>query len=538
MSGLTAAHQRRAANGAAGLLILGCLLWLIVLQGEHHFVTPPFENDFYGFSARAQSVSSALKLNGYYPLGYPMLLWLLRPLARDAFVAAKVVAVAHAGLLLLAGFWLGKILLGRGWLALLGLVALALNPYFWQTALFLGTDLPWASWQCLALGACVWAIQRGHDWRGFALAGTLGGLAYLLRYTALALLPVVWLYLTASWFVQRGKRNTLRANLVAALGFTALFLLAASPQLVLSWREAGNPFFASQAKNIWFGIYGEGDWQAHWGGARSDIGLWEVFAAGPWRLIGHWLREWITWLVYSGVVIAGVNLTVYRQAATVGRAALFAVGGLAAGGVIWLAIRERGVWRAIWQLPEAPWFLALYYLAYGLSVALVFVQPRFFIALLPVLLIATLALLNRLGRGRRVLLAVVLGAWGLSMAANSAASLAHYLGEFQPPVAQVEESLQSAGIDASETVWATSEMPYRYHTSFDFQPLPSGINSLVTLRAEMRARQVRFLLFERDYGLRYWPALGDLLQGRDQDGLRLLWRRQGQAALYQLVNGE
>jgi hypothetical protein len=533
MSGLTAVDQRRVINWAVGLLIVGCLLTLIALQGQHHFVTPPFENDFYGFSERAQSLSAALKLNGYYPLGYPLLLWLLGPLAGNAFAAAKVVAVAHAGILLLAGFWLSRMLLGRGWLALLGLVALALNPYFWQTALFLGTDLPWAAWQCLALGACVWAIQRGHDWRGFALAGALGGLAYLLRYTALALLPVVWLYLALAW-LRRAQGARSRNALWAALAFTILFLAVALPQLYLSWRETGNPFFTSQAKNIWFGIYGEGDWQAHWGGVRSDISLWEVFTAGPWRLIGHWLRECGRWLAYSGVVIAGVNLTVFRQVALGGRVVLAILGSLLAGGIIWLAILKRGAWRELLRLPAAAWLLALYYLTYGLSVALVFVQPRFFIAILSVLLSAALVLLDRLGQRRRTFLVVILAAWGLLASANSAASLVYYLDKLQPPVAQVAASLQAAGVGETEAVWATSEMPYRYHTSFDFQSLPSEINSLAALQAEMRAQQVRFLLFEREYGLRYWPALGELLEGRAQDGFRLLWQQEGQAALYQL----
>ena len=109
---------------------------------------PSMEKDFRVFALRSAhlagsfpsgtsdpNVDGVLRGDGFYNLGYPLLLWLARPLASDnPFLAARLVAALSGALLLAAGWWLARRLLGRG-PALLALLALALSPLVVEQAL-------------------------------------------------------------------------------------------------------------------------------------------------------------------------------------------------------------------------------------------------------------------------------------------------------------------------------------------------------------------------------------------------------------------
>lgn len=60
------------------------------------------------------ALDGVLRADGFYNLGYPLLLWLARPLTGDnPFLAARLVAALGGALLLLAGWLLARRLLGR-----------------------------------------------------------------------------------------------------------------------------------------------------------------------------------------------------------------------------------------------------------------------------------------------------------------------------------------------------------------------------------------------------------------------------------------
>lgn len=484
--------------GPLGLVVVTILLAL--LQSQHTALIPPFENDFGVFAARAANWDAILTVDGFYPLGYPLLLWLGSRFSDDPFVAARWIA-GISGLALLAIAY-GT---ARLWLtpkcAWLAAALVGINPYYWQWATLVSTDLPWAVMQALSLWLILLAL-KGKRWSWLMAAGATLGAAYLLRATALVMLPILWLYLLA-W---RPLDGGWRGNLLAALAFTLCFAVLAAPQLALNWQATGKPFFNLQAKNVWFGIYGQGDWAANWTDVPSDIGLWQVFAMGPWRFVRHWLIEYGRWWGYGALMALGIQrlalqaLPTWLQLLSTG-----SIGALALGAALFAAGK-----RHVLALGREWWFVALYVAGYGASIALVFVQPRFYLALLPLLGAGLVYMLGQLATR-------IQWAW-LTLAIiallNSALGMRQILWRMQPPVAEIADQLARAGATAQTVIVSSATWPYTYHTDYRIEPLPQ-IQNLASLEANLRQREAAFVLFEQTYGARYWPTLATLASGED-----------------------
>ena len=93
--------------------------------------------------------------DGFYNLGYPLLLWLARPLYDgNAFLAGRLVAALAGAALLGAGYWLARTLLPPG-PALVALLVLALSGMVAQYGLLLGSDMPFAASLALCVAATV-----------------------------------------------------------------------------------------------------------------------------------------------------------------------------------------------------------------------------------------------------------------------------------------------------------------------------------------------------------------------------------------------
>ncbi len=100
-------------NVAVGVGVVG---WgILVLSSAEQHVTlsvPGVEKDFRVFATRATSLEQVFQADGFYNLGYPLLLWLTHTLTDgNVFVAARYVAVVSGGILLLSGYWLAHMLL-------------------------------------------------------------------------------------------------------------------------------------------------------------------------------------------------------------------------------------------------------------------------------------------------------------------------------------------------------------------------------------------------------------------------------------------
>lgn len=180
-------------------------------------------------------------------------------------------------------------------LSLAGMLLLSLHPFFHFQALQEGTDMLAAGLQMLAI-AVVFADQgnRKHfdTLSSFAAGGLVGG-AYLIRYTALLLVPIVLIYL---WLKNKADKRKL---IISIALFTGAFVLVALPQMVASVIVTGTPFYNEQARNVWFGMYGDFNWTENWGRIPPGITLLEIVRADPQGFLSHWVYEFGRFLRYD-----------------------------------------------------------------------------------------------------------------------------------------------------------------------------------------------------------------------------------------------
>ncbi len=162
-------------NAAVGA---GVVVWgILVLSSAKQHVTlsvPGVEKDFRVFATRATSLEQVFQADGFYNLGYPLLLWLTHPLTDgNVFVAARYVAAVSGGVLLLSGYWLARMLNEprgstsgfpdshtdwRGMWASLVVFVLGTSPLVVQYALYVGSDMPFAALVALSLALFLWGM--------------------------------------------------------------------------------------------------------------------------------------------------------------------------------------------------------------------------------------------------------------------------------------------------------------------------------------------------------------------------------------------
>lgn len=118
----------------------------------------------------------------------------------------------------------------------------------------------------------------------------LGG-AFLVRYTALGLLPIILIF--ERWQAGKPWRRCLWVGalvLGAFIGLTAAHTIPSA--LVYS-----NPFYGQQARNVWFGIYDQGDWVNNWPKVSNDMSLLQVIALDRTRFLANRMRRFSLFVV-------------------------------------------------------------------------------------------------------------------------------------------------------------------------------------------------------------------------------------------------
>ena len=394
--------------GVAAPVALICgwtALTLLAAQGHVTLARPGVENDFRVFATRA-TLAQVFSADGFYNLGYPLLLWLARPFFDgNAFLAGRLVAALSGAALLGAGYWLARTLLPPG-PALLALLALALNGFVAQYALYVGSDMPFAA----CVGLCVAALVASKGRVSLvALAGLFGGLAFLMRHLGLVLLPWGLLALALVAFTRpRQSDDPLAPPLAPPLAalqplgsFALAFLLASAPQLIINTLQSGQPLYNQQAKNIWLAVYGGTDW-GRWDEAPNTIGLAEVVLRDPARFLENWWRNLVA---YSG---SGAEDTSEFGRALQLRLLGWPANWLAVAGLLaWLWQALVGRWRSVGSARQvARRSLLLLILIYVAAVSTAFALQRFFLPLAPIYAVGTGWLLWRLAQGGRRLLGV------------------------------------------------------------------------------------------------------------------------------------
>lgn len=373
--------DRARARLLSAFALGGAAIWLgwllLTARGHVTLSVPGVERDFPVFATRAAALlcqagetACVLRADGFYQLGYPLLLWLIQPLtSMNAFLAGRLIAALSGLLLLLATWWLGLALVAhdrRGGGALLALALLALSPLVVQYALYVSTDMPFAA--CWIVGLAALLAPRALTSRRAALAGLLCGLAFLIRHPGLVLLPFGWIALTVLSDVPGAARRLIDRVPWRLCGwFTLGWLLAVAPQIVVNIADTGSPLYSQQAKNIWLAVYGNTDFSGRWNAAANDVALSQIVLADPPRFFGNWWRN------LQAFVGTGAEDT--REFGTAIGLRLL---GFPAN---WLALIGLGIW--IWRGDRRQRLLAFGSAIYVLGVGVGFVLPRFFLPLAP-----------------------------------------------------------------------------------------------------------------------------------------------------------
>ena len=266
------------------LLILLALSYLILLL-VHFFYEPyPEHGDTIWHVEMAKKYSftdPGLFSHGQWPGGYPAFL-------RFCILILKVHPV-YAGrfLSLIAGLIiLGSVIgitsrISNRNASLMSLILLLGNTTFLNVSMMEGTDMPAASLQFLSLYLLVKNYPERCRHRDSIMSGVILGLSYLFRFTAVIFLPLFSIY-----GLTRGKKSVV-SMLLVILGFSIL----ASPQLVSTYIERGNPFANDLGRNIWLGEHGKYNPGLVWQEAPPDYSPIDKLRDNPRAYISYWIGE-------------------------------------------------------------------------------------------------------------------------------------------------------------------------------------------------------------------------------------------------------
>src|SRR2546427_9382071 len=114
------------------------------------------------------------------------------------------------------------------------------------------------------------AFLLARELAGLAAHGASGlraGWAFTTRYNGLFLWPGAVLALTL--FLDRDGLST--ARLWRAALWSAAFLLAATPWLLVNAAHTGNPLTNNNYTNVGYAVYGEGNWERFFYGSDRKI---------------------------------------------------------------------------------------------------------------------------------------------------------------------------------------------------------------------------------------------------------------------------
>lgn len=119
------------------------------------------------------------------------------------------------------------------------------------------------------------------------------GLSYLVRPSAIVLIPAVLAWLVSQRDFETPSRNK------AAFAYLLSFLLVITPQLIIDWAQTGSPFYNSRAKDVWMDIYGNWDW-ALWP-TIGEISMMDLILMDPVRFLANWAGNLLETLRHSPI---------------------------------------------------------------------------------------------------------------------------------------------------------------------------------------------------------------------------------------------
>lgn len=372
---------------AAGWVALWAGLVWRAAQNHLTLARPGVENDFRVFATR-DTLERVFQADGFYNFGYPLLLWLVRPLFADnAFLAGRLIAWLCGVAMSAAVYWLACLLMYRTppftgrLVALLALVGLSTSPLFVEYALYVGSDAPFALCFLLTI-TCLLSANTSQRPFFFCAAGFFAGATFLMRHLGLVLLPwgLLFIFCWERWGGDKSKPLVKSALWQRPwLLFLVTAFVAIAPQIAVNTLQTSQPLYNQQAKNVWLCVYADCDWQ-RWDEVSNDIGLSEIVLRDPQRFFNNWSAN-----IRAFVGTGGEDTSEFGRAIQL-RLLIWPLNWLAiAALLLWLskALRSLVPPRNKGALDLGYLVLLLLILLYLLAVSTAFVLPRFFLPLVP-----------------------------------------------------------------------------------------------------------------------------------------------------------
>ena len=282
MTGLSARFMNRG-DTAAGLLIAGFVLFLLLFGARFHTIEIPDSAENDGYVAQADEIrAGSMPRDPYHPLLYQALSAGAGALLDDSFAGARIVSSLMAGLFLLMTYLVGRAYFGAG-VALFSVAALASNYNVITTGMDAATDMCFAALATAVLFFSLRAIERPGPVAAILPAFAFS-LAYFTRYSALFLVPAILVALLAP-----AARAGARGRIVRLAVFAAAAALFLMPHFALTDKVFGSPWYSENWKNLAFKLHGNGDW-SYFRRIPYD-GLVSVVASAPLKLVASALRE-------------------------------------------------------------------------------------------------------------------------------------------------------------------------------------------------------------------------------------------------------
>jgi dolichyl-phosphate-mannose-protein mannosyltransferase len=290
---------------------------LAMVFGPHTVGDVFTETDFYGsYGPGARLLQhghiDAARYGVVGPL-FEMLLALMGFAVRDLFLAAELIAVAAMTTTLVCWHSLLARRAGPG-VALLAVAFMAANAQFFRFGWSVTTDAPALAFQASAL----WTLFGARDGvtaprRVFA-GGTLAGLAFLTRYSSVALLPAGLVAVALGW-----SGAPAGARVRHALLFAAGFLAPVAPWLAFSATHGGAARFQLQ-HNIAFEVYARPKgivWDIYERDMEPQFPtLWSVLARDPMAVASRMLFNVFDHVRLDALKLTGLPLAFAAAAGT------------------------------------------------------------------------------------------------------------------------------------------------------------------------------------------------------------------------------
>ena len=274
---------------AYSLLALYAVIWGVKAFTEHRIGNFAVETDFYWKYGPAASdlLQGKIAIENYDSKGwgYPAAVALVSLFGVDPFGSAQIVALLCAVLVGWCLYRLHRSFLGPG-VALASLLLLLANETFLANTYQVGTDMFFFA---IVLGSIALLLGRGNPGAlAMLFSGLLGGWAFSTRYNGLFLWPGALLLL----LVVRTAEGSLASRLRRAGVWSAGFVAAALPWLIVNAIHTGHPLTNSNWVNIGYAVYGEGNWEKFfYGGDRTITSFADVVLLDPGRFAGAMMRN-------------------------------------------------------------------------------------------------------------------------------------------------------------------------------------------------------------------------------------------------------